>query len=175
MKSKEFEQKHNKFLNNPRHANKKHNTIKKSKHSHCYVEVILLLKRQNGIDSNLIEEKAYRTRICVHCGKIHGIDLMESFQSNNGRFYISLERSEMFERYPNHLRFDLGDKVYKSYADIDDEKFIDIRNMYKEQVEKLVEGYTCTDEDITYGILNTIKPSKMAENIKNTIINKNDV
>lgn len=171
MKSKEFEAQKDKKLNNPRHANKQNAKPAKSKHKHVYIEVLLLLKRQNPIYSNEVEEKAYRTRVCAYCGKIQGLDLMEAMKSNNGHFYISLDRPSMIERYPNHLRFDLGDHVYRKWYDLDREGFVDIRTMYKEQVKTFLPGdYIVADSDIDDGLLNNIQPEKMA----NTITRRND-
>ena len=170
MKSKEFDAQKDKKLNNPRHAVKQANKPAKSKHKHEYIEVLLLLKRQNPIYSNEVEEKAYRTRVCAHCGKIQGIDLMEAMHSNNGRFYIALDRPTMIERYPNHLRFDLGDHVYRKWYDLDRQGFIDIRTMYREQVKTFLPGdYDITDSDIDDGLLNNIQPEEMA----NTITRRN--
>lgn len=170
MKSKEFDAQKDKKLNNPRHALKQSITPTKSKHKHIYIEVLVLLKRQNPIYSNEIEEKAYRTKVCVYCGKIQGLDLMEAMENNNGRFYISLDRPSMIERYPHHLRFDLGDRVYKKYYDLDRQGFIDIRTMYKEQVKSFLPGdYIVADSDIDDGLLNNIQPEKMA----NTITTRN--
>ena len=166
LKSKEYETQKEKVLNNPRYANKQSPTTKKSKHKHEYIEVLLLLKRQNPIYSNEVEEKAYRTRVCAHCGKIQGIDLMEAMHSNNGRFYIALDRPTMLERYPNHLKFDLGDHVYKKYYDLDRQGVIDIRTMYKEQVKAFLPGdYIVADSDIDDGLLNNIQPEEMANKI----------
>ena len=163
MKSKEFEAQKDKKLNNPRHANKTNVKPAKSKHKHVYIEVLLLLKRQNPIYSNEVEEKAYRTRVCAYCGKIQGIDLMEAMKSNNGRFYISLDRPTMIERYPNHLRFDLGDHVYRKWYDLDREGFVDIRGMYKEQVQSCIPGgYIVSDSHIDEGLLKNIKHDVMA-------------
>lgn len=163
MKSKEFDAQKDKTLNNPRHANKTNIKPTKSKHKHIYIEVLLLLKRQNPIYSNEVEEKAYRTRVCAHCGKIQGLDLMEAMKSNNGHFYISLDRPTMLERYPNHLRFDLGDHVYRKWYDLDREGFVDIRGMYKEQVQSCLPGdYNVTDSHIDEGLLKNIKPDIMA-------------
>ncbi len=164
MKSKEFDAQKDKKLNNPRHANKQNAKPTKSKHKHEYIEVLLLLKRQNPVYSNEIEEKAYRTRICAHCGKLQAIDLMEAFKSNNGHFYVSLDRPSMIERYPNHLRFDLGDHVYRKWYDLDREGFVDIRGMYKEQVQACLPGsYIVSDDNVTEGLLRNIKPDMMAD------------
>ena len=169
MKSKEFELQKDKKLNNPRHAVKQSNTPAKSKHKHVYIEVLVLLKRQNPIYSNQIEDKAYRTRVCAHCGKIQGLNLLEELK-NHGGFYISLDRSDMLERYPNHLKFDLGDHVYKKYYDLDRQGIIDIRTMYKEQVKSFLPGdYIVADSDIDDGLLNNIQPEEMA----NTITTRN--
>ena len=171
LKSKEFEAQKDKKLNNPRHANKTNVRPAKSNHKHEYIEVLLLLKRQNPIYSNEVEEKAYRTRVCAYCGKIQGIDLMEAMHSNNGRFYIALDRPTMIERYPNHLRFDLGDHVYRKWYDLDRQGFIDIRTIYREQVKAFLPGdYIIADSDIDDGLLNNIQPEEMA----NTITTRND-
>ena len=170
MKSKEFELQKDKKLNNPRHAVKQSNTPAKSKHKHVYIEVLVLLKRQNPIYSNQIEDKAYRTRVCAYCGKIQGLDLMEELRTNQGHFYTSLDRKEMLDRYPNHLKFDLGDRVYRKWYDLDRQGVIDIRTMYKEQVKSFLPGdYIVADSDIDDGLLNNIQPEEMA----NTITTRN--
>ena len=170
MKSIEFDKQKNKQLNNPRYATKDAKTVTKSKHKHVYVEVLFLLLRQNPIYSNQVEEKAYRTRVCAYCGKIQGLDLMEEIRKNNGHFYTSLSREEMLERYPNHLVFDLGDHVYKKYYDLDRQGSVDIRTMYKNQVESILPGnYDIFEEDISNALLHNIKPNDMA----NIIIERN--
>lgn len=163
LKSKEFEAQKDKILNNPRHANKTPVRTAKSKHKHVYIEVLLLIKRQNPIYSNQVEDKAYRTRVCAYCGKIQGLDLMEELRTNQGHFYTSLDRPAMLERYPNHLRFDLGDHVYRKWYDLDRQGFIDIRTMYCEQVKTFLPGdYDITDSYIDEGLLKNIKPEDMA-------------
>ena len=163
MKSKEFEAQKDKKLNNPRHANKTNIKPTKSNHKHNYIEVLVLLRRQNPIYSNEIEEKAYRTRVCAYCGKIQGLDLMEELKNNRGHFYVSLDRPAMLERYPNHLRFDLGDRIYKKWYDLDRQCTIDIRNMYKEQVQSCLPGdYEIIDSDIDNGLIKNIQPNDMA-------------
>ncbi len=175
MKSIEFEKQKDKTLNNPRHANKQVRSVAKSKHKHNYIEVLFLLLRQNPIYSNEIEKKAYRTRICAYCGKIQGLDLMEEIRKNNGHFYTSLSPDEMFERYPNHLVFDLGEHVYRKWYDLDREGFVDIRTMYKTQIEMCAPGLTIADNDITYGLINSVKPNDMANIIiNNTRVDKGD-
>ena len=165
LKSKEFELQKDKKLNNPRYAVKQSNTPAKSKHKHVYIEVLVLLKRQNPIYSNQIEDKAYRTRVCAYCGKIQGLNLLEELK-NHGGFYTSLDRSDMLERYPNHLKFDLGNHVYKKYYDLDRQGVIDIRTMYKEQVQSFLPGdYIVADSDINDGLLNNIQPEEMANKI----------
>jgi hypothetical protein len=102
---------------------------------------------------------------------------MEEIRKNNGHFYTSLSREEMLERYPNHLVFDLGDHVYKKYYDLDRQGSVDIRIMYKTQIENLLPGnYDVLEEDIDDGLLNNIKPDVMAETItnRNNINNKGD-
>ena len=177
MKSIEFDKQKNKQLNNPRYATKDAKTVTKSKHKHVYIEVLFLLLRQNPIYSNQVEEKAYRTRVCAYCGKIQGLDLMEEIRKNNGHFYTSLSREEMLERYSNHLVFDLGDHVYKKYYDLDRQGSVDIRTMYKNQVESILPGdYIVADSDIDDGLLNNIQPEKMANAItrrNGCVINKN--
>lgn len=163
MKSTEFDKQKNKKLNNPRYATKNAKSVGKSKHKHLYIEVLLLLLRQNPIYSNQVEEKAYRTRVCAYCGKIQGLDLMEEIRKNNGHFYTSLSREEMLERYPNHLVFDLGDHVYKKYYDLDRQGNVNIRTMYKNQIERLLPGdYEISEENISYGLINNVKPNDMA-------------
>ena len=166
MKSTEFEKKRNEKINNPRHANKKPKNAIKSRHKHEYIEVLLLLIREHPIHSHQTEEKAYRTRICPICGKIQVLDMMEEIKKNNRRFFISLDRKEMLERYPDHLIFDLGDHVYKHYYDLDGQDYIDIRTMYRNEVESLLlNGHKMSEGDITYGLLNNIKPDRMATRI----------
>ena len=89
--------------------------------------------------------------------------MMEEFKTNQGRFYISANREEMFERYPNLLRFDLGDYVYKKYYDLDGQDYIDIRTMYENQIRTFFDSqYEVSVEDITYGLKNSIQPQQMA-------------
>ena len=163
MKSTEFEKKRDAKINNPRHANKKPKMAIKSKHKHEYIEVLLLLIRKHPIYSHQTEEKAYRTRICPICGKIQLLDMMEEMKRNGGHFFISLDRKEMLERYPDHLVFDLGDHVYKHYYDLDGQDYIDIRAMYRNDIESILSSECkISEDDITYGLLNNVKPDRMA-------------
>jgi hypothetical protein len=53
---------------------------------------------------------------------------------------------------------------------LDREGFVDIRTMYKEQVNSFLPGdYIVADSDIDDGLLNNIQPEKMA----NTITTRN--
>ena len=91
---------------------------------------------------------------------------MEEMKKNNGHFFISLDRKEMLGRYPDHLIFDLGDRVYKHYYDLDGQNYIDIRTMYKNDVESFLSGECkISEDDITCGLLNIIKPDRMAMSI----------
>ena len=174
MKSTEFDKQKDKKLNNPRYTLVKPKSSAKSKHRHEYIEVLFLLLREHPLYSNQVEERAYRTTICVHCGKVKGLNVMEEMKKNGGRFYISLSREEMLERYPLHLCFNLGDYVYKKYYDLDGQDYIDIRTMYENQVRTFFNGqYEITGEDITHGLKNNIKPKEMAILIIQKTINSN--
>ena len=167
MKSMEFEQKLDKTINNPRHAKKNSNRKQKSNHKHEYIEVLLFILRQNPVYSNKVEEKAYRTKVCLHCGKVHSLDLMEELRRNGSSFYISMSREEMVAKYPDHLVFDLGNHVYKHFFDLDRGDPIDIRNMYRDQIQSFIsETVDISDNDISYGLKNNMKPDRVAEMLK---------
>ena len=166
MKSTEFDKQKEKTLNNPRYAVVKPKKNIKAKHKHDYHEVIIFVRVQNAIYSNKVDERAFRTRICLHCGKIHGLDFLEEIKKNGGRFYGVLDRNEMVERYPHLLVFDMGENVYKHTYDIENEGYIDIRTMYQQQVAALT-NKELSEEDITNCLLGNIKPEVMANILEN--------
>ena len=76
----------------------------------------------------------------------------------------------MFERYPNLLRFTLEDRIYNHPYEIEEQKFLDVRSMYKVMVEEYMpEGLLMATSDVDNGLMNSIQPKDIA----NIIIERN--
>ena len=167
MKPMEFEKQKDLTLNKARYSKKAKKNNPRAKHAHEYIEVLILIKQRDFSESNIVHERACRMFICAHCGKIKNIVSMEQVPGERGlRYYTSLSREEMFERYPKLLRFSLEDKVYRSPYEVEENKFLDIRQMYRDQVEILLPlGYEMMVEDVTNGLLQSTNPVTMATSI----------
>lgn len=166
MKPINYDRNKENTLNHIRFAKKPKRHNPRAKHPHEYIEVMLLIKRYDFSDCNTIHDKAYRTTLCVHCGKIKSIVSMEKVQGEKGTYYVSLTRAEMLEKYPDLLKFTLEDRVYKHPYEIEEQKFLDIHSMYKAMVEDYMpDGLSVSTSDVHKGLMNNIHPENMAKMI----------
>ena len=167
MKNQEFEKKYNETINNPRYAKIKSATVKKSKHKHEKHDFLFSFQEVDFVDSNKIKPKTCRATLCVHCGKLYEIFSMEHERiDENRRVYRFLRTDEVRERYKHLNHFNLDIIVRHSY-DLHDNHELNIREMYANMVKVYLTNENISDEDITHGLINDIKPEEMAKLILN--------
>lgn len=166
MKSQEFEKKYSETINNPRHAKVKPETVKKSKHKHEKHDFLLSFNQVDFIDSNSIKPKTCRATLCVHCGKLYEVFSMEHERvDENRRVYRFLRTEEVLERYKHLNHFNLNVTIRHSY-DLHDNRELNIREMYRNMILAYIPDGNISEDDITYGLSNDIKPEDMATLIK---------
>lgn len=168
MKSCEYEKRKAEVLNNPRHAKVKSKRTAKSKHKHEQHDFLISFKEVDFSNSNIIKPRTCRASLCIHCGKVYNIFTMECERANETRrIYRVLHPAEIQERYGHLNHFDLGITVRHSY-ELHDQSIRDIRDMYQAMISNILsDEYIITDDDVTYGLANDIKPEEMAKLILN--------